>query len=60
MKLTHFRQKWEDDEKITVDTEEEAIVATKIIEEVSGFVFTSFCIYRWFGTDRGPWNLAMQ
>ena len=41
LKLTHFRQKWEDDEKITVDTEEEAIVATKIIEEVSGLVFTS-------------------
>ena len=50
LKLTHFRQKWEDDEKITVDTEEEAIVATKIIEEVSGLVFISFkakVIYSW-------------
>jgi hypothetical protein len=31
-----FRHKWKDEERVVFETEEEAIIAQNIIEEVSG------------------------
>ena len=33
-----FRLKWQDEERVIFETEEEAIIAQNIIEEVSGYL----------------------